>query len=389
VDNVDTAFERTRTLAFEGKYDRAIALAQSILDEAPQYHGVRIFLGRMHAWNGRYAEADTALRRVLAADPDHKRAWQARIEVARWGENYEQALAFTAAALQRVATAEAFYLEQARVHLALDAPRKAGLAVDEAERLNPTHPDIAALRRQIQTGRLRYTLTLAGTHDRFSELFDAWTQGYAQLTRQTPLGSVIGRVNVASRFGSSGIQTQLDWYPSIADGIYGYLNVGVSGSALYPSFRFGAEPYVGLPRALEASAGLRYLNFDGSRVLIFTGSLSKYYGNWLFTARTFLTPSEVGVSNSYTLRARRYIAGSRHYVQLQSGFGFSPEERRFQAQPGTLVLLRSQSVAFSYNRPLAYNLLVFGSVGVSREERQIVDGSLLITTVNAGISYRF
>jgi hypothetical protein len=76
-------------------------------------------------------------------------------------------------------------------------------------------------------------------------------------------------------------------------------------------------------------------------------------------------------------------------VQLQSGFGFSPEERRFQAQPGTLVLLRSQSVAFSYNRPLAYNLLVFGSVGVSREERQIVDGSLLITTVNAGISYRF
>lgn len=389
VENVDEAYARARSLAFDGQREDAIALARAVLEQAPSYHGVRIFMARVYAWDGQYEEAERALNRVIDEDPGNKRAWEARIDVARWSEQYEQALAFTESALQRFATDATFYLDRARVHLALGNSREAASAVGQAEQFDPSNPDIPSLRRRIDTGRLRYTLTLAGSHDRFDQIFDSWTQTRLQLSRQTPVGSVIGRVNYASRFGSTGFQPQIDWYPSIADGVYAYLNVGVSQSTLYPSLRIGAEPYVGLPWALEGSAGIRYLNFSGSEVLILTGSLTKYYGNWMFTGRTYLTPSEVGVSNSYSLRARRYVGGSRHYLQLQTGFGFSPEERRFQSEPGTVVLLRSQSASLSYNRPLAYNLLVFGGVSVTREERQIVDGALYITTINAGVSYQF
>ena len=389
VENVDEAYARARALAFDGNYEDAISLAQAVLEQAPSYHGVRIFLARVYAWDEQYAAAARALTRVIEEDPNNKRAWQARIDVARWSEQYEQALAFTQSALRRFATDASFYLDQARVHLALGNSREAAAAVGQAAQLDPSNPDIRSLRRRIETGRLRYTLTLAGSHDRFDQIFDPWTQTRIQLSRQTPVGSVIGRVTYASRFGTTGVQPQIDWYPSIADGVYAYLNVGVSESTLYPSLRLGAEPYVGLPRSFEGSGGVRYLNFSGSDVLIFTGSLTKYYGNWMFTVRTYLTPSEVGVSNSYSLRARRYLGGSRHYLQLQTGFGFSPEERRFQTEPGNVVLLRSQSASLSYNRPLAYNLLVFGGVSLTREERQIVDGALYITTVNAGVSYRF
>src|SRR5512133_430264 len=47
-------------------------------------------------------------------------------------------------------------------------------------------------------------------------------------------GSVILRVNQASRFGTDGAQYEIDMYPKIRKGLYAYLNFGVSRSDLFP-----------------------------------------------------------------------------------------------------------------------------------------------------------
>ena len=59
---------------------------------------------------------------------------------------------------------------------------------------------------------------------------------------------------------------------------------------------------------------------------IYVGSLSKYYGNWLFTGRVFVTPSSAGTSRSVHASFRRYLGGRGTYVGFRYGRGAWREE---------------------------------------------------------------
>ena len=67
---------------------------------------------------------------------------------------------------------------------------------------------------------------------------EAWRTASVSLAQRGSRGSIIGRVNVANRFGTTGTQVEADAYPRLGSGRYMYLNAGYSGSGIYPGERF-------------------------------------------------------------------------------------------------------------------------------------------------------
>ena len=385
IDNVDVAFEQARQLAYEGNYDEAEDLLMRSLEQSPDYHGIRVFLARMYSWTERYSEGLEQTGYVLDRVPHHRQALEVHITLQLWNDEPEEALQTVSTAIESHSSEDDFWVQKARAELALENYGEAHRALDQAEELNPSNADIPGLRTQVRTESLRYTITLAGNHDRFSEVFNPATTSYFQVSRSTRLGSVIGRVNYRNRFGSYGFQPEIDWYPPIRDGIYAYLNAGVTTSSLFPAYRLGAEPYFRLPAGFEVSAGIRFMSFNAGNVLIYTLSATKYYGNWMFTVRPFFTPGQDGVSNSYNFIARRYLSSADSYFDLSAGFGFSPEERFFQDMDQELFFFRSQYAGISMSREFRYNLTGFGGFYYARQEKTFNPGDYYNTyTFNAG-----
>ena len=82
--NVDELFEQARELGFAGQRQEARDICTRILERSPDYHDVRVFLGRLYAWDKMYKPARSAFRRVLDARPDHLDARLALIDVQQW-----------------------------------------------------------------------------------------------------------------------------------------------------------------------------------------------------------------------------------------------------------------------------------------------------------------
>lgn len=389
VSNVDEAFMEARELAFAGEREEARTLAYAILEKSPNYHDVRILVARTYAWDGSYDKARKELNYVLERRPDYKDALFAAIDNETWAENYEAALRYSKQAVRYYAISPDVLLKRAETLNAAGKEQEALQVLNQLDRIDQTNPEAQELRKSIKTSTQDYTLTVAHTYDTYSEVFDDIHKSYLQLSRRTDYGSVIGRINYQNRFSTNGIQGELDFYPSIADGWYGYVSAGFSSSSLFPSFRSGAELYHNLPKAFEVSAGFRYLNFS-SDVWIFTGTVSKYQGNWLFTVRPYITPNSVGVSRSLSLLARKYISGPENYITFRGGFGFYPEERRFQDVSGDVFFTESQFLGIDGYKELRYNLSAFLSFDVARQEKTFApDDFYYVYTLNGGVVFKF
>ena len=124
----------------------------------------------------------------------------------------------------------------------------------------------------------------------------------------------------------TGCRGEADAYPRINKTFYTYVNFGYSGNVgVFPNFRAGFSLYANLPKSFEAEAGVRYLYFT-STTIIYTFAIGKYYKNFLFTARTYQTPSDFGFSQSYSLSGRYFLKGADDYIGLSMGSGISPDE---------------------------------------------------------------
>jgi YaiO family outer membrane protein len=72
------------------------------------------------------------------------------------------------------------------------------------------------------------------------------------VSRGSQVGSFIGRVTHAKRFGDDGIQFEVDGYPRISKTFYTYVNFGYSPSLpVFPTFRNGFHYMPTYPKALK------------------------------------------------------------------------------------------------------------------------------------------
>lgn len=193
---------------------------------------------------------------------------------------------------------------------------------------------------------------------------DPWQLASLSVAGRSPRGTLILRGNFADRFGASGTQVEADAYPRLGRGRYAYLNAGYSGADVFPAWRAGAEVFTALPRAWEASLGVRHLRFEGDPVTLVTGSVGKYLGNYWLSVRPFVRTREEGFSASASLSARRYFADADRFVGVRIGYGSTPSD---QLNPAELARTSAFGAAAQGSHGIGRTVLGTWSLGFDRE----------------------
>jgi len=322
----EDALKRARELAFNKQRTEALALLEDHLRQTPADTDARTFYGIVLSWEGRYDQARQELETVLDQYPDHGDALPALINVELWSNHPDRAEDLARRALAKHPNDTGLLMSQTRALNNLERPNDALDALHKLLDTDPNQPEARSLRDELRDGLRHWEGSVVQSYDWFDNGQPGWLESQAALKYQMTGGSVIARFSHANRFGLDSSLVEIDAYPKLRKGLYAYLNVGWSpDKRLYPGNRFGAELFQSIPHGMEISGGLRSLGF-ASRVNVYTGSVSKYHGRWLLTARTYLTPDSVGDSYSLQFQGRRYFGDGTSYFGLRYGTGGAPTE---------------------------------------------------------------
>jgi YaiO family outer membrane protein len=324
-----------RSAAIAGRRTEAVEMLEGLLQTSPRDADARLLLGVVLSWDGRYPEAERELTRVLEQSPTYNDARVALANVAWWTGQYAALRELAATGREQRPYDVEWVLLEARALDGLGRRREARQVVMSLLARQPGHVQARQLKQRLDTELRPWTLTMGYGGDRFSDGRTPWTEYSTALTRQTPVGSVIGRVTRAARFGYSDRLYEVDFYPSFRAGTYGFVSYGrAKDDALFPNYRMAADVYQSLGRGFEASVGFRRLAFSSSTD-IYVGTLTRYVGNWMLTAKVFSVPDFDGPEDSVSVHGvvRRYIGGDGESF-LSAGYsrGSSREELSDRAE---------------------------------------------------------
>jgi YaiO family outer membrane protein len=326
-DNQDVVAQ-ARQLAYSGKEHReqALTMLKGYLDKQDD-SDARTLYGTVLSWQGRYDEARVQLKMVLANSPTHGDALPALLNVEFWSGHPENAEQLAREALARQPDNVEWMLAEAKALRKMNRERDADRVLDRVLVVDSGNKNAKEMRREIPASTTTPEVTISHTYDWFSSpSLSGQHESTISISTPTPLGSVIARESRADRFGLKSYQSEIDFYPHIRSGTYGYINVGYSWDRnLYPKYRVGADLFQSVGHGFELSGGFRHLGFTGG-VNIYTFAVSKYYGNFLFTGRGYIVPGSPGTSGTGVVSARYFLGseGLHDYIELRYSHGASP-----------------------------------------------------------------
>lgn len=373
--NSDSLFAVAREQAQNGQRHLAIQNCRLILQQSPRYHEVRVYMARVMAWEKEYNGAQKELVRVLKEDKSNKQALDALTDVLWWSGQVDKALAGVNMALHYYPNSATFLYKKARLLASLGRSREASPPLTRLLELDPAHAGGLELAGQIKNDLQMNGASFQYTYNYFQrrgESYGPWQLAAMEYARRTGLGSIFLRLNYADRnLGSQsfrGLQFEADAYPRMMKGMYAYLNFGYSGDNVFPAKRAGAELFKSLGWATEVSAGLRYLQWNSSHITIYTGSIGKYYKNYWFSFRPYISPKDVGTSFSGYLFIRRYFSDADNYLTLVYGRGSSPVEVAWKEE---LQRLGNQKIGLEIQKRITLSLLVRAIFDYEYEEYRV------------------
>lgn len=360
----DGLFKAARFAAFEKKdYNTAKYYCYKALNVSPNYADIRIFLGRIYTWTDNYDSAKICFEIVLQNQPNYEDATVAYTDLEYWNNNYTNALKLCNAALIYHPKSINLLTRKAKILIALRQFVEAQQIIDTIFLIEPANANARSLAASIKDVSATNKIGVSYDYTYFDKQFDnPWHLLSVDYSRSTKLGSVAARINYANRFKESGVQYEVDAYPRINKTFYAYVSGGLSNSdGVFPKSRAGFSLYANLPKSFEAEAGFRYLYFS-SDTWIYTLYLGKYYKNWLFNVRTYLTPSIRNISQSYNIGARYYYKGSAdEFIWLNIGTGLSPDEGNLAQQLNSTYKLVSNRASLVWR----FNVQKFNSLSLS------------------------
>lgn len=130
-------------------------------------------------------------------------------------------------------------------------------------------------------------------------------------------GAAAARLTGGQRFGSTGIQGEVEAYPRV--GRVGYLYAAAAISPheeVFVPLRAALELFSSPTRAIELSAGARLFHSSARSVVVYTGSVGGYRGNYWYAFRPYVSHQSGSVSTTGQLSLRRYWAGRYDYVGM-------------------------------------------------------------------------
>jgi len=388
----DELFINARKAAFEDdNYPQAIALTKQALELSPDYADIRIFLGRIYTWTDEVEKARKEFVQVLEKNRGYEDAVLAYGSLEYWNDNSEKALGIVEDGIQYNPGSQDLLVLKAKILIDLRRYSEGNETLNYLLKINPKHTDARALSAKIQDVSSKNKIGASYDFVYFDERFDdPWHLASIDYGRQTKFGSVIARLNYANRFNADGTQFEIDAYPRLSKVFYAYVNGGIAkNDGIFPKYRAGFSLYANLPLAFEADAGFRLLVFN-DETWIYTASIGKYYKNYWFNLRTYLTPSNNSVSQSVSLKIRYYLGGAEDYLSFGIGTGLSPDD------PANNILfnnddaykLKSSNISLGYNKSInALNIISVKASLENQEYRQGTRGNQF--SVGIGYNRRF
>lgn len=330
-----------------------ITILETHLVTSPRDVDARLVYGLLLSWEGRYDEARRELTQVLAQAPNYLDAQVALMNVELWSDHRKEARVLVNAILSK----DAGNTQARRAQQQLDAK---------------TRP---------------WSAGVSTTRDTFSDDREPWLETAVTVGRETRAGSLLIRGSQAERFGRDDRQYEVEFYPRFRPGTSGFIEFGVGDTkSLYPTNRMSVDLYQDLGHGFEASGGYRRLQFT-TTTHIFVGTLSKYAGNWMLTAKLLHVPdADLGSTQSYTAQARRYFGTEgTSFAGVAYSHGFSREEPRGS---GDLLRLGADTFRAQLQADVSPMVRLSASLGHSRQERP-AQSALGQNTLSAGITFRF
>ncbi|MCF4101160.1 YaiO family outer membrane beta-barrel protein [Gillisia sp. M10.2A] len=388
----DELFTKARAAAFdEDNYPKAIDLSKQALQISPNYADIRIFLGRLYTWTDKVDSARVEFDRVLEIDPGHEDGSLAYGSLEYWNDNSERAHQIVNEGIKYHPESEELLYLDAKILNDLKKYDEATNVLNTLLAVNPNHADARAYREKIKNVSSKNQVGVSYDFVYFDKRFDdPWHLASVDYGRQTKFGSISARFNYANRFTTNGAQFELDAYPRISDVFYAYVSGGIAEKdGIFPRYRAGFSLYANLPLAFEGEAGFRMLSFD-DETWIYTASVGKYYKNYWFNLRTYLTPSNNAVSQSFSLNVRYYLAGADDFLSFGIGTGLSPdnEANNILYNNGDTYKLKSNNISIGYRKSINLtNILIFSAGLENQEYAQGTKGNQV--TVSVGYNKRF
>jgi len=385
----DELFINARKAAFDDdNYPLAITLTKQALELSPDYADIRIFLGRIYTWTDEVESARKEFKQVMEKNPGYEDVILAYASLEYWNDNSEKALSIVEDGIQYNPGSQDLMVFKAKILIDLRRYSEGNETLNNLLKINPKHTDARALSAKIQDVSSKNKIGVSYDFVYFDERFDdPWHLASIDYGRQTKFGSVTARLNYANRFKTDGTQFEIVAYPRISKVFYAYVNGGIAkNDGIFPKYRAGFSLYANLPMAFEADAGFRLLVFN-DETWIYTASIGKYYKNYWFNLRTYLTPSNNSVSQSVSLKIRYYLAGAEDYLSFGIGTGLSPDD------PANNILfnndgpekLKSSNISLGFNKSI--NALNIISVKASLENQEYRLGTRG-NQFSVGVSYK-
>ncbi len=333
----DDLFKQARTAAFDQKnYPLAISLSKKALAEAPDYTEISIFLGRVYTWSNKPDSGRTVFTEILGKHPDDEDASFAYGNLEYWNSNLPKALDLVNTGLKYHSQSKDLLLLKVQILTDLKQYKSADTSLDVLLKIDPKNSEAHALSDRVKDEASINRVSVQYDYIYFDKQFpNPWQVVELDYYRTIGKSLVIGTLNYANRFNANGLQYEIDAYPYFSKTFYAYLTAAYSAdTVVFPKYKIGASLFANLPKEFEAELGFRDLYFTGPN-WIYTASIAKYYKNWWFNFRTYLSPTFGSVAQSYTLSARYYTGGADDFLMMAVGTGVSPDD------PRNIVLLNN------------------------------------------------
>lgn len=395
----DELFQKARTAAFdEDDYPKAIKLTKQALEISPDYSDIRIFLGRLYTWTDEVELARQEFERVIQKNPGYEDAHLAYGYLEYWNDKPEKALTVIEPGIEKNPDSEGLLMLKAKIQNNLGKFTEANQTLETLLSYHPNLSEARAFSQKIKDLSSKNQIGVTYDYVYFDKRFsDPWHLASVSYGRRTPIGSVTGRLNYANRFTTNGVQFEVDAYPRISDTFYAYVSGGISeNGGIFPRYRAGFSLYANLPKSFEADAGFRFLSFSNS-TWIYTASVGKYYSNFWFNLRTYLTPSNNSLSKSLSFNVRYYLAGADDFLSFGIGSGLSPdrpENYYLYNEDGTIngstdpQDLKSTNISLGYRKSIKQSNILTLEIGVENQEYKL-DTKGYQFSVGAGFTKRF
>lgn len=392
--NIDSVFNRAIDLSRAKSYAASIAEATKAANLDPTRGDIPVFIANVYSWENKNDSALVYIRKAQQLNyhqPDFYEAWT---NILLRSGKYNELLASCNEAEKNHYSAEDILKKRVYAYSGL---KEYGQAVDLLEapaskRYLSLEP-FNGLYSDMLMKRNKSSISAFYSFDAFNKIYTPQqlaSLGYSfSPFENTSFGL---RANYANRFGLNDVQLEGDMYHTFASKNYLYLNYGFGfAGSLFPRHRIGVEDYMPLKNSMEASLGLRFINYDlPNNILIATGHLEKYFGKSWVSLRPYYVYSLTKNIQSASLIANYRLFGSTpfDYWGIELGYGNSPDDTYSISQQGGFNQLTAYHLKLEKNIMISRTSDFHIGLGYSREEFPNF-GFLNKYTIELGYKIRF